>query len=161
MTRSDALAYLGLSNQDWGPCYADSFSYADFSAKWRGSVSCPTEAQIIAALFVPYKLRKIVAIKTEAGRRIVTAYPLASGKQSNMIARMSELMEKRLSGIALTVPETTEQDALRTAWNWIKSVRTESRRVETAIGNATDKAGVDLAVSGVSWPTVIPPEWPL
>ncbi len=134
--------------------------------EWHDTIqSEPTKAEIEAARTSAqpalYKTKQIQIIKTEAGRRIVAAYPLATGKQSNMIARMSELMEKRLSGIALTIPETAEQDALRTAWNWIKSVRTESRRVETAIGNATDKAGVDLAVSGVSWPTVVPPEWPL
>ena len=48
--RPEALKYLGLSSQDWGPCYADTFSHSEFSAKWRGSVACPTELQIKGAI---------------------------------------------------------------------------------------------------------------
>ena len=48
--RPEALKYLGLSSQDWGPCYSDNFSHSEFSAKWRGAVSCPTEIQISSAI---------------------------------------------------------------------------------------------------------------
>jgi hypothetical protein len=48
--RPEALKYLGLLSQDWGPCYADNFSHAEFSSKWRGLVACPTAEQIAAAI---------------------------------------------------------------------------------------------------------------
>ena len=47
--RSGALVILGLSSEDWGPCYTDNFTHAKFSAKWRGTVACPNEADLIAA----------------------------------------------------------------------------------------------------------------
>jgi len=48
--RAEALALLGLSEQDWGPCYGDQFTHAQFEEKWRGTVPCPTEAEINAAV---------------------------------------------------------------------------------------------------------------
>ena len=48
--RPEALKYLGLSSQDWGPCYTDNFSHSEFSSKWRGAVACPTELQISSAI---------------------------------------------------------------------------------------------------------------
>lgn len=49
MTRVDALINLGLSGQDFGPCYTDEWTHAEFAAKWRGTVPCPTEAEIETA----------------------------------------------------------------------------------------------------------------
>jgi hypothetical protein len=49
MSRISALIQLGLSGQDFGPCYADAWSYKQFAAMWRGTVPCPSEAEIEAA----------------------------------------------------------------------------------------------------------------
>jgi hypothetical protein len=47
--RIESLIYLGLSGQDFGPCYTDDFTHAQFAAKWRGTGACPSEAEIEAA----------------------------------------------------------------------------------------------------------------
>lgn len=47
--RAQALQQLGLSVQDWGPCYTDDWTHAEFAAAWRGIVPCPTEPSIISA----------------------------------------------------------------------------------------------------------------
>lgn len=49
MSRVDALIHLGLSGQDFGPCYADEWTHAEFAAMWRGSAPCPSEGEIEAA----------------------------------------------------------------------------------------------------------------
>jgi hypothetical protein len=49
MSRVDALIQLGLSGQDFGPCYTDEWTHAEFAAGWRGTVPCPTETEVIAA----------------------------------------------------------------------------------------------------------------
>lgn len=49
MSRVDALIYLGLSGQDFGPCYTDEWTHAQFAAMWRGTVPCPTEEEIETA----------------------------------------------------------------------------------------------------------------
>ncbi len=48
-TRAIGLEALGLTGEDWGPCYAEQFTHAEFSAAWRGAVPCPSEAAITAA----------------------------------------------------------------------------------------------------------------
>lgn len=47
--RPEALSWLGLGGQDWGPCYTDEWTHAEFEAAWRGAVPCPTEAALIEA----------------------------------------------------------------------------------------------------------------
>ena len=47
--RAQALVLLGLSDQDFGPCYTDNFTHKEFSAEWRGIKKCPSEQEIIAA----------------------------------------------------------------------------------------------------------------
>ena len=47
--RAQALALMGLSAEDWGPCVGDEFAHADFAAKWRGGAECPSESAINAA----------------------------------------------------------------------------------------------------------------
>jgi hypothetical protein len=108
-----------------------------------------------------YQAAKIYEIKVEAGRRINAQYPLATGKQSNMLARNGELAMKIATGGFLTAAESTESATLQQAWEWIKAVRSASQSVEAAILAATTPAGVDAAVAAVTWPTTIPPEWPL
>ena len=53
-TRQDALVYLGLQLEDWGPAYMDlsegGYDYATFAAYWRGSVPCPSEQAILDAI---------------------------------------------------------------------------------------------------------------
>jgi hypothetical protein len=49
MDRAIALAFLGLSGQDFGPCYTENFTHEQFASKWRGAVACPSEADIEAA----------------------------------------------------------------------------------------------------------------
>jgi hypothetical protein len=49
MGRVEALIQLGLSGQDFGPCYQDEWTHAEFSAKWRGTAPCPSEVEIEAA----------------------------------------------------------------------------------------------------------------
>lgn len=48
--RQEALVYLGLADQDWGPAYSDEFDYATFAQYWRGPKTCPTEQEIIDAI---------------------------------------------------------------------------------------------------------------
>jgi hypothetical protein len=48
--RPDALEYLGLSDQDWGPAYADEWPYETFAEYWRGPKPCPTEQEIADAI---------------------------------------------------------------------------------------------------------------
>lgn len=67
-------------------------------------------------------------VRLEARRRILGRY--ADWKQANMLARVSELQEKRLGGESLTTEEAAERDALQAAWDWIKSVRAASNVME-------------------------------
>lgn len=48
--RAEALELLGLKEQDWGPCYGDQFTHAEFAAQWRGAVPCPAAADIAAIM---------------------------------------------------------------------------------------------------------------
>lgn len=51
-SRQDALVYLGLADQDWGPAYDDVWPYTTFAQYWRGPKPCPTEQEIIDALAI-------------------------------------------------------------------------------------------------------------
>lgn len=48
--RVEALIYLGLQDQDWGPAYMDDYDHATFAAYWRGEKPCPTEQEILDAI---------------------------------------------------------------------------------------------------------------
>ncbi|PIR00045.1 MAG: hypothetical protein COV66_08055 [Nitrospinae bacterium CG11_big_fil_rev_8_21_14_0_20_45_15] len=67
-------------------------------------------------------------IKTEARRRILEKYP--EWKQANLTARMVELNKIRASVGSWTAGEQMEVDAIQSAWDWVKSVRSASDALE-------------------------------
>lgn len=70
-------------------------------------------------------------IKKEANRRIVAAYP--EWKQRNMTARAVELVNKKVSGAALTADEQAEEAAIQAVLNWIRAIRTRSDELEVSL----------------------------
>jgi hypothetical protein len=88
-------------------------------------------------------LLAIAHIKSEAGARILAKYPQTA--QANMTARAVELTADNQK----TGPEWT---AIRAAWDWVKAVRNESKRIETAINAAATVEAVDAAVDSAAWP---------
>ena len=89
---------------------------------------------------LPDEPSRIASIKSAAGGIILARYP--QWKQSNMIARMVELVDKKLTS-PLTLPEQIEEQALRAAWSWVKSVRAASNAAE---------ATADLSPQQIIWP---------
>lgn len=83
------------------------------------------------------ELKRITAIKTEAGNIILARYP--QWKQTNMIARSIEL-DRIKSERVLSVGEQAEYDSYEAAWDWVKRVRSESDRLE-GIPGATEDDG--------------------
>lgn len=81
--------------------------------------------------------QRIPGIKAAAGTVIVERYP--EWKQRNMIARMVELNTKSTP----TVDEEAEIAAIQAVWDWVKSVRAESDRLE---------ADTNLTVVDANWP---------
>lgn len=71
---------------------------------------------------------QIEAVRTECGRRIYTAFP--QWKQANYTARATELFEKKADAIALSPEEVVELAALKSVWDWIKTVRAASNALE-------------------------------
>jgi hypothetical protein len=86
MKRDIALRNLGLSDQDWGPCYGDQFTHEEFANGWRGTVDCPSEESISANSGLPIdevKIAKLSEIneKFEAAANMLTVgYPEAEQK---------------------------------------------------------------------------------
>lgn len=92
--KADALVLLGLSNQDWGPCYGDDFTHAEFSEKWRGSVACPSETEIDAArlkvVAEATRVQKVIDVKAQiAILDIKRIRPLAEG-DTMYLAKLNE-----------------------------------------------------------------------
>jgi len=87
-----------------------------------------TEGWTIRNLTVDELAERKVQIKAEARRRILAVYP--DWRQTNMLARGVELQDAWRQNGEWTVSEAAEADALQTAWNWIKSVRTASDELE-------------------------------
>jgi hypothetical protein len=81
--------------------------------------------------------QRIPDIKAAACKVITDRYP--EWKQRNMIARMVELNTKATP----TVDEEAESAALQAVWDWVKSVRAESDRLE---------ADVNLTANDANWP---------
>lgn len=91
----------------------------------------------------------LAAIKAEAGRRILVAYP--AWKQANLTKRAVELIDIRQDR-ALTAEEDAERTALRAASAWVDAVRTASGAVEAAIpSTAEGVAGFDVQ-GHAGWP---------
>lgn len=101
-----------------------------------------TEAKLAAPL---------IAIKARANKIILERIP--SWKQANMTARGVELVNIKVSGVALSPEEQGEELTMGEAWGWVKAVRTRSDDLEAAIAAGTD---VDIeagAIAGAgSWP---------
>ncbi len=105
------------------------------------------------------KDNKRKSINAEAGRRIVSHYGLADGKQGNMHKRVSELIRKRATAILLTPAELAEEDVLLQAGAYIDAVRGAAQQAKQSVTAATTVSGVDAVT--VNWPTNTPPDWPL
>lgn len=67
------------------------------------------------------------AVKAEARRRILAAYP--EWQQANMTARGVELLQIQVAR-GLSDRERAEVAALQEAWDWIKAVRVTSDTIE-------------------------------
>lgn len=111
-----------------------------------------------------YKASVKRKINDAANLRIVSYYPLVNqpspGTQNNMLARMTELLDK-VRTTALTQSEFDERAVLQAAWQWISSVRSAAKAAKLAVdAAANDQASIDTAAV-VSWPTTVPPEWPI
>jgi hypothetical protein len=85
----------------------------------------------------------IGTIKAEARRRILAKYP--QWKQANMTARMVELNKIRASAGSWTAGEQIEVDAIQSAWDWVKSVRSASDALELTLP-------VDYNNNNLYWP---------
>lgn len=90
--------------------------------------------EVVVSSFESAVEENVTAIKTKAGELIVARVG-DSTKQRNLLARKSELQDKRISGEILTPEEQAE-------WDWIKAVR--------ATSNAAEVAGTP--VDQVVWP---------
>jgi hypothetical protein len=75
------------------------------------------------------RAEQIACVKAEAGRRISERFP--AWRQANMLARQAELQDIRAEQGGWTEAEREEVAALRAAWEWIKSVRQCSNKLET------------------------------
>jgi hypothetical protein len=73
--------------------------------------------------------QRIAGIKSKAAQVINNKY--SDVKQRNMLARFTELQGMKIDNIALSDDEVAEYAALKSAWNWIKSIRIKSNEAET------------------------------
>ncbi len=81
---------------------------------------------------------KIGETKETAYKKIVSIIP--EWKQRNLLARVSELLEKKMDGI-LTAAESTKLDQLRTKWkSKIVPIRKASNLIEAEIIASSDPA---------------------
>jgi hypothetical protein len=84
------------------------------------------------------KAAAIVRINQRAGEIITTQLP--QWKQANLTARAIELQSVGASN--WTESETQEWAAITAAWNWVKSVRTQSNTATAAIESAASVADI-------------------
>ncbi len=106
-----------------------------------------------------HKIRKRQVINAEANRRITKHYGVIDGKQANMLKRGLELTRKRAMLVVLTPAETSEENVLLQAMQYIDDVREAGRIAKQAVIAATNVAEVDAVT--VNWPAGTPPDWPL
>lgn len=97
------------------------------------------------------KTRKVAAVKAEARRRILALYP--EWKQANLAARGTELVNLRTQR-AWTPTEQEEADAMQSAWDAIKAIRTASDRIEAEIQASSDWRAVAACdvIATSRWP---------
>ena len=93
---------------------------------------------------------KIAETKAEAQRRIYAIVP--QWKQANLTARLGELHDKRLNGVALTSAEQNEVTAGFALWDKAKAIRAASDLIEADIKASTDPANFNVTGS---------PRWPV
>lgn len=92
----------------------------------------PTKTQMDAILIKAKgidEVSRIQAIKQAAGVLILSRYPIANGKQANMQAAMTELVDIKLT-TTLTTVEQEIYDAIKAAWEWVEAVRKTSNDAE-------------------------------
>lgn len=110
-------------------------------------------AQLIAARDMVADERAIVAaaIKSHARERILAIVP--EWKQSNLLARMNELLKARLIAGQWSESEAGEVAALESVWSRVKSIRAASDAHEAAVAQLGTVAAV-LAYDwrGTGWP---------
>jgi hypothetical protein len=104
----------------------------------RGVLATDTQMTAINAradadLPIAIEAARISSIKQAAGNLIISRYPIANGKQANMQAALTELVDKKLTA-TLTVSEQETYDAIKLAWTWIKDVRAASNNAEATAG---------------------------
>jgi hypothetical protein len=104
----------------------------------RGVLATDTQMTAINAradadLPIAIEAARISSIKQAAGNLIISRYPIANGKQANMQAALTELVDKKLTA-TLTVSEQATYDAIKLAWTWIKDVRAASNNAEATAG---------------------------
>jgi antitoxin component of RelBE/YafQ-DinJ toxin-antitoxin module len=90
-----------------------------------------------------HKAEAVAAINQMAGERILAKYPVY--KQLNMTARAAELLPLIISPERLpldTVINSPELDNIKTAWEWINSIRDMSNNTNTAIMKAKNVADI-------------------
>lgn len=92
---------------------------------------------------------KVLETKAEAQRRIYAIVP--QWKQANLTARLGELHDKRLNGVALTSAEQNEVTAGFALWDKAKAIRAASNQIETDIQASADPVSFDVAGSA-RWP---------
>lgn len=91
----------------------------------------------------------ILAVKAEAGRRILERYP--TWKQANMNMRATELVDARVDRV-LTGDEEAERQELLAASAWIRAVRTASDTIEAAIPDDAEGLCAFSAATADGWP---------
>jgi len=89
-----------------------------------------------------FKAGAVASVKAEAGRMILARYPQHA--QANMTARAVELLQEGIKA-------GPEHDAIAAAWAWVKTVRSESSRLETAIKAAALAEDVTAALATAAW----------
>ena len=102
------------------------------------------------------KATKISGIKDGAKEVIYKPFPMY--RQTNMIARAAELIEKKADGGTLTTNEQNERQILVDARAWIGLVRQAARDAIGLVKAATAVTEVNSVTPG--WPTN-PPKWPI
>ena len=92
---------------------------------------------------------KTIKIKAIAGEKINSIFP--EWKQRNIIARSTELTEKKADGIALTQPELDELIIIKALWSRVKAIRVASDAIEADLTASVDPLSFNIETS-INWP---------
>jgi len=124
--RTEALGYLGLNGQDFGPCYTDDFTHEQFSAAWRGPAPCPSEAEILEA-YASYSTSSDEEIKK-------TLLKKAIEKRDNLMHHLTWQ-----HSLAIKSGNTTASAAIEATQVSLGAMFNDSR-IQTAVDGAVDPA---------------------